>query len=198
VFGHAELPVLELAQALPEGPAPGQVLDGDVESALGQGDAGGADGHPGVGEDGQGDLEALALLTEEVVLGQFHLVEDDVGGELTPLAELLVRSAHVTPGVFLSGMSRNEARSPVRQRAATKSATGALVMKRLRPLTTQPVEVRSATVWSAWGDRSVEASGSVVAKEATASPGERGARYSSRTRWVPCSTVRPARMHCPS
>ena len=78
------------------------------------------------------------------------------------------------------------------------SATGELVMNRFRPLTTHPADVRSATVWSRSGERSVDASGSVVANEATMSPAARGARYRSRIRAGPCSTVRPARMHCPS
>ena len=86
--------MLELAEPLAEGPAGGEVLHGDVEGGLGQADPGGADGHPGVGQDRESQLEPLALLAEEVVLGELDAVEGDVGGELAPLAELLVETEH--------------------------------------------------------------------------------------------------------
>lgn len=78
----------------------------------------------------------------------------------------------VTPGLSFSGIRSivHASSSPSRQSMQTQSATIEFVIHRLRPVTVKPSSVRVATVFSADGVRSEDASGSVVANEKTCSP----------------------------
>nr|WP_241248672.1 hypothetical protein [Nocardioides sp. KC13] len=87
-----------------------------------------------------------------------------------------------------------DSRSSVRARVTMNPATGELEIQRLRPLSTQVSPCLTATVCTACGLRSEEASGSVVAKAPTRLPS--ATCRSHRCCWgsVPWVSTLPARM----
>ena len=72
------------------------------------------------------------------------------------------------------------------------------VIHRLRPLRRYPPLTRVAVVRIASADRSVLASGSLVANEPTISPRTSRGRYSPRVWTGAASSVRPTSSACPS
>ena len=66
-----------------------------------------------------------------------------------------------------------------------RSAAGEFVIQRLRPLRSQPPLTGSAIVCTDFGDRSVLAPGSLVAKEAMNSPRTRRGKYVERRAYDP-------------
>ena len=92
--GQLELGVLELAQALLELHALLGVLHGLVDGALAQAQSLRGDADTASVQGHHGDLEALALLTQQVLLGNDAVLKDQVAGGGAADAHLLLVLAH--------------------------------------------------------------------------------------------------------
>ena len=88
-IGQLELRVLELAQALAELDALLGILDGLVNGALSQAQGLRGDADTAAVQRLHGDLEALALLAQQVFLGDNAVGEHDLGGGGAVQAHLL-------------------------------------------------------------------------------------------------------------
>ena len=96
--GQLELGVLELAQALAELDTLLRVLDSLVDSALAQAQGLRGDADPAAVQGLHGDLEALALFAQQILLGNDAVGEHDLGGGGAVQAHLLLVLAHGEAG----------------------------------------------------------------------------------------------------
>ena len=78
--GEHELDALEVGDPLAELLALLDVVEGDVEGALGEPDGLRADGDPGVVQGAEGDLQALARRADDPVARDAHVVEVELAG----------------------------------------------------------------------------------------------------------------------
>ena len=88
--GQLELSVLELAQALAELDTLLRVLDSLVDSALAQAQGLRGDADPAAVQGLHGDLEALALFAQQILLGNDAVLKDQVAGGGAADAHLLL------------------------------------------------------------------------------------------------------------
>ena len=198
VLGHPELPVLKCAELGAEDAAAAQVGGGVVERALPHADTHRADAHSAVREAFQRGGQASARFGDDVVVWDEHVDELDVGGQLQPVAHLLVGIAdNHCVAVHVDEQHRVLAVDDS-YRVVMMSAAHELVIHRSRPLRRYPPLTRVAVVRIASADKSVLASGSLVAKEPTISPHTRRGRYSPRMWAGAASGVRPTSSACPS